>query len=264
MRLFFRSLLLTGATLALFSQVRLFAAVDAAVELGSTNGSTELSFLNGNGMDVGGIDSLGRADFSTVTIAGVTLIDSSSTLQTGATFYVNTGTVAGPMYADANARVGGVFARDYTTATASGTAAQTNMMSVTIPGGIMGTNRTVRLRMAGDIFNHSGAARNISFRASFGGSQILVSTASVGICANNNIAYDLTLYLTNVNSASSQKAYYHMTTHCVSVNIPASWTSSGVASVNTASNQTLAVNVALGTAIATFWTRKEIGFAVLE
>ena len=81
----------------------------------------------------------------------------------------------------------------------------TSVYSFTVPGGRMGTDRVLRLRMIGDYFNNSGFARDFRIQISLGGTVLYDETSPSIIAAiSRPRAAVLDFYLVNRNLATSQ------------------------------------------------------------
>lgn len=74
-------------------------AADASIKLTTADGSTQFSIQNSAAAQVASVDSLGNATFAKVTQTGTggNFILNQNTLQAGATFFVSSGTVNGPL-----------------------------------------------------------------------------------------------------------------------------------------------------------------------
>jgi hypothetical protein len=63
-------------------------------------------------------------------------------------------------------------------------AAEANIFSYVIPAGQLGDDRTLKLEMAGDLLNNSGASQSITFRVSVGGTLWADSTGNIAASPN--------------------------------------------------------------------------------
>ncbi len=92
---------------------------DLTIRLSTTDGSTNMAIQDSGAVDVGNVDSDGNATFNSVrqTSTSGNLLRNQNTLQSGATFYVSSGTVAGQAsvttlkFADASTTTIGVSLR---------------------------------------------------------------------------------------------------------------------------------------------------------
>lgn len=133
-------------------------------------------------------------------------IQNRATLQSGATFYVSSGTVSGSLTADTYARVGGVIHRDANNVSISNTNLESTVYSFTVPANLLGTDRTLRVVLYGTYLNNSGANRTLRVRVKLGGTTILDKTTTN--IATNATAGDMTtdILITNAGLTNSQNA----------------------------------------------------------
>ncbi len=91
------------------------------------------------------------------------------------------------------------------TVTVANDATLTSIYSFTVPGGRMGTDRVLRLRLIGDYFNNTVASRDLRIQVSLGGT-VLYDEISASIIApvTRPRAVVLDFYLVNRNLATSQ------------------------------------------------------------
>src|SRR5207247_209992 len=137
---------------------------------------------NSNSVDVATVASNGAASFASVTQTGSggNLILSTGTLQAGATFYVSSGTAAGPLYANTYARVGGVIGRDWSTVTVN-TANESAVYSTTVPANALGTSRTLRIMLYGTWLQNTGGNASLIYSLYLGPTKVLTMTGGADV-----------------------------------------------------------------------------------
>jgi hypothetical protein len=97
-----------------------------------------------------------------------------------------------------------VLSKSAATTTVSGTIAETNLISFTIPGGVMGTDGVLALNFGGNIANNSGANRTVRVRIYLGATLMYDDTSAAMV---TGASYPLVgrLVLNSNSSASSQR-----------------------------------------------------------
>lgn len=198
-------------------------------------------------------------------IGGAThYIQNTATLQSGATFYVSSATVAGPLYVSGGTRVGGMIDTNSATVSVGATTTETSVYSFTVPAGLLETNRTLRVHIIATFLNNTGNnTRTYRLRAKLGATTVLdKTTASV---SSNATAIDLSglIILTNAGSSSSQVAGMHFLGERAGTVI-GTIVDTGTSSVDTSSDQTFDVTVTNSFSSASQVFTKLAAYAVIE
>lgn len=98
----------------------------------------------------------------------------------------------------------GVYVLDKSVVTATyTTTAGGPLMSVTIPGGTLGTDTILRVRSSGYIINSSGGNRQVVLSVSYGGTNMWQDT-STNISSGNSVGWNADFVLASNNSVTSQ------------------------------------------------------------
>lgn len=84
------------------------------------------------------------------------------------------------------------------------TSSETTLYSFTVPGGILGTTRAVRVRIIGDYLNDTGSNRNLSVSVKYGTTTLWGDSRTLGASANRR-SFHLDVVMGNRNSASVQR-----------------------------------------------------------
>jgi hypothetical protein len=79
----------------------------------------------------------------------------------------------------------------------------TNILSYTVPGGTLGTDGILRLRMQGDVLNSSGANRTITVSVTYGGTT-MYSDATGNLSNGSRTGFSIELFLAPINSTTEQ------------------------------------------------------------
>jgi hypothetical protein len=95
---------------------------------------------------------------------------------------------------------GGVVDKTVVTTTATGTS---NFISYTVPGGMLGTNRLIRVKAAGTWANSAGANRQVTITISYGG-VTMWSDNTANYNSINAVGWNIELYLASNNATGSQ------------------------------------------------------------
>lgn len=90
------------------------------------------------------------------------------------------------------------------------TAAETSLYSRSVTGGVMSTNRALRLTVVGDYFNNSGAGRTIQFKVKLGATTLYDDTSASIAASATRRAFRMEVNLGNRDSASSQAMAGHI------------------------------------------------------
>lgn len=85
------------------------------------------------------------------------------------------------------------------------TAAETSLYSFSVPAGILGTNKTLRLRLWGDYLQNNGAARTLNVKIKLGATTLYDDTTAVITASASRHPFDFEIILKNQNSASVQR-----------------------------------------------------------
>lgn len=97
----------------------------------------------------------------------------------------------------------GVVARS-TTSTVTAAAGPTNIVSYSVPGGLLGTNRLLRINLNGLWNNASGAGRTVTVTVSYGATT-LWSDVSASIATGNTLPWNMQFVLSANNATNSQR-----------------------------------------------------------
>lgn len=95
---------------------------------------------------------------------------------------------------------GGVVDKTVVTTTATGTS---NFISYTVPGGMLGTNRLLRIKAAGTWQNTSGANRQVTLSISYGGATMWSDTSG-NLTTGNTTGWNIECYLAANSATGSQ------------------------------------------------------------
>ena len=156
----------------------------------------------------------------------------------------------------------GVINRSVIDVTASATTL-TNLISFTIPAGLMGTDRLLKIRAGGVFTNSSSANRNAIVTISYGGT-VMFSDTTANINANTDAGWNIDLIFSASNSASAQRltglihvggtgaSAVGLTGDLSSDEITSVAVISGTSAVNSAAAQTLSIGVTMSGATTTF------------
>jgi hypothetical protein len=98
-----------------------------------------------------------------------------------------------------------VLNRDVTQAEVTNTTTETTVYTFSVPGGTLGTNKALRLKLLGDHFNDDGASRDLTIRVKFGGTTILSGTLTV-TATSGRLPFIGEVQLVAANSALAQIA----------------------------------------------------------
>ncbi len=215
--------LLTGL---LFSTHALLFAGDVDVKLTTADGSTKFSIQDSASAEVASVNSNGGAVFDTITQAGTggNLIVSQNSLQSGATFYVSSGTIANQFYVGNVITVGnsGAYTDNYIAyPMRSGAALAAKQVVVISPvtGNVVTTNIASSVTVVGITVSATGGANETVWVATSGivtnvpcaatmtpGTRACTSTTQgdVGTCASaTNDAAGIGKMMTSCTGASA-------------------------------------------------------------
>jgi len=182
-------------------------AGDLDVKLTTNDGSTKFIIQDSASVEVSSVNSDGHAYFKSLTQTGSSggnVILKQNTLQSGATFYVSSGTVKTALYADI-ARVGGVINRNHTDVAVTNTNAETSVYSFTVPGNLLETNRAIRVVLYGTYLNNSGATKTIRLRLKYGATTVCDKTSVTNANSATTADVSAEFVLTNNNATNSQE-----------------------------------------------------------
>lgn len=153
--------------------------------------------------------------------------------------------------------------------------AEETLYSCVIPGGTLGTDSSVVMRVAGEYFNDTGAARTITIRVKFGSTTMWQDASSV-TNSNTKRPVLIELRLQAQDSASSQKVAGFVSIGGVTAvgaglgpmsgsyqgfGCPAF---SGTATEASASDKTLSVTIQFGTSSASMYIDRTMGQTILN
>jgi hypothetical protein len=138
-----------------FGAIHIGFAADMNIQLATNDGSTKLSLQNAAASEVASVDSQGNATFTKVTQSGSggSFIVNQNTLQSGATFFVSSGTVTGTLSAGTFSGSGAGLT-NFPAAGLTGTIADSaiDASSVTKQGNTFnGANQLVQLNGSGNL-----------------------------------------------------------------------------------------------------------------
>lgn len=157
----------------------LFAIVDVSDPTQAASGTTK-KITAANAL-------AGKADTGAVTTSGLTMATARllgrTTASTGAIEELTIGaglTAASGSLSATNYRV---IAQTSTLLTIVSTNAKTTLYSVTIPGGVITTDKCVELVINGEYFNNSGSARNLDVEITYG-STVMYADQDASIAAS--------------------------------------------------------------------------------
>lgn len=106
---------------------------------------------------------------------------------------------------NATIAVGGVLDRDVTQADVVNTIVETTVYSFSVPGGTLGTNKQLRMRMSGDFLNNSGGSAVLTTRVKYGATTIATNGTTITNAGGANRApIELITCLDAFNSTSAQ------------------------------------------------------------
>jgi hypothetical protein len=105
-----------------------------------------------------------------------------------------------------------VVTRAYVPVTSVNTVVGVNLFSTTIPAGLLGTNKRLRLQATGGIVNTTGAAQTTNMAFSYAGAN--VGTAVIPIPGNGSFAWKCEGELFNINgNANTQAGFFEVRTY---------------------------------------------------
>lgn len=148
--------------------------------------------------------------------------------------------------------------RSTTQVPADNTASPVTLYSFSIPGGLLSTNKGVRLHIFGQRSNNN-VANNPTLRVKLGATNLVSIASDPNTSAGTLIDYHQEIVLYNNGAANAQKAAAR---HYIPGATAGGWVQSGTATEDTTSAKTLAVEVQWGTADANNRWRREM--AILE
>lgn len=110
-----------------------------------------------------------------------------------------------PLYRPA-AQTPRLLARTTTLVDVNNSTTETTLFTATVPAGVMGTNRTLRLQIDGDYLNNSGLTLTTSetLRIYFGGSVIWADAGKAHAASANRKPLSITVRITNAGATNSQ------------------------------------------------------------
>jgi hypothetical protein len=199
-------------------------AGDVDVKLTTSNGATKFTVQNAAAAEVASIASDGSANFNVL--------------------YTT------------SARVGGLLDRNATNVAVSNTIAETSVYSYVIPGGLLGTNRGVKVRLRGTYLNNSGAARSIRLRFKYGGVTILDKTSATNAASATSADFYGEFMLSNTGATNTQEAVGQLLIDRAGILI-SPIIDTGTAAVDSTANQTLNITITHSNATATITFTKE-------
>ena len=158
----------------------------------------------------------------------------------------------------------GVIAKSVVTTTLTTTGGG-NILSITIPGGLLTTTNALRIKSAGTWANTSGANRTVTPTISYGGTTMWADT-SASLATGNTIGWSLDLILASNNSATAQSVNgvillgstgtvtTGITGNLGTATLTGTAILTGTSAVNSATNQTLTISVAFSGATISWST----------
>ena len=90
------------------------------------------------------------------------------------------------------------------------TVSETSLFNYSVPAGIMGTTRALRLTLIGDWLYNNNIADTFTLRAKFGGTTQYAETTGGAPIGATRQPWVLTLYIANLNAANSQYVGGHL------------------------------------------------------
>lgn len=163
-----------------------------------------------------------------------------------------------------------VHDRDVTTTAVANTTTETTVYSKSIVGGVLSTNKAVRLSIIGDYLNNSGSDSNFRVRVKYGATTVFDSGDAAMTASANTRGFKLDFMLSALNATNAQVGSCTVVIANASsataghasgsdVFITLSETHAGVAEDSTAA-KTLLVTLQHGTAAATITANAYIAF----
>jgi hypothetical protein len=159
-------------------------------------------------------------------------------------------------------RFTGIIDKSVVTQTVT-TNATTAIVNYTVPGGVLGTNKLLRIRLSGTWNNTSGATRTVTLSIRYGGTTMWADTSAT-IASGVTVGWSMDLIVAANNSAAAQTVHgiIHIGgTGAVTTGITGDLASdeitglavlTGTAAVNSAVNQDLVINTAFNGANITW------------
>lgn len=252
-------------TLTMFAAFGTFVkAGDIDVKLTTTDGSTGFTIQDSANVAVATVTSNGDATFNSLTQAGSggNLIRSTSNLQTGATFYVSSGTVSGSLVSDNFARVGGVIDRNFTDVVSNNENAEHSMYSFSVPGNLLGTNRAIHVYLRGTYLNTSAATKTIRLRLKYGATTVLDKTSATNASSATTGDVRAEFIITNSGATNTQEAVGQMLIERATLISPI--IANGTAAEDSTVAKTLDITITHSAAHASTTFTKLAAYAVLE
>ena len=156
--------------------------------------------------------------------------------------------------------------------TLASSTSETDLISWAVLGGLLGTNRSLRLTLHGDTINNSGSNTTLAIKVSFGGTILWLDTSGTIAASANRRPFKLEVMISNINSASVQYAtgyWLHGTAGGATNGLgdlsaagQRETVFSGSATINTASDATVLVRATHGNSASTIDIR--VQHAILE
>lgn len=102
-----------------------------------------------------------------------------------------------------------VLDRDVTVAELVSSAAATDLYTLTVPGGTLSTNRTIRVVALGDYLNNSGAGRTLTCNVVFGGNAIATFTSGSIAASADRRSFRTEAIIAARNATNAQTGHGH-------------------------------------------------------
>ncbi|MCX6020583.1 MAG: carboxypeptidase-like regulatory domain-containing protein [Chloroflexi bacterium] len=139
-----------------------------------------------------------------------------------------------------------VLARSVVDVAIGTTAAETTVISQSVPAGILGTTRTVKVTIEGDYVNNTGGNQSLLWKLKLGATTVVNSSSgSINLATGGNTRpFIVEATITNRNSANAQYGYLAVKNRAdATTNLEIDLLSTGTASEDTSSAKTLVVTV---------------------
>lgn len=154
--------------------------------------------------------------------------------------------------------------RDLSTVTVTNTTTETSIFSFSVPGGLLGTNRMLRVNILGTYRNSSAGAANLTIRLKYGATTVATNFQTSQNSPTVTTGYEFNLYLVGDDSTTAQKGSFGWHMGDSIVNGSYACTGYGVAAEDSTGALTLDVTWQHSVANANLTFVKEAAFARLE
>lgn len=147
------------------------------------------------------------------------------------------------------------------TVAVANTVAATTVYSYSVPANTLGTDKGLRLNLSGTYLNNSGASRNVTITATYGGTTLISQATPAIVTSGTTGNWGVNLYLMAANATNAQRSRLEGSFEAGTA-VDVVINDNGSSAVDSTINQTLTITVTNSAAAATIITTKNL--AVLE